>query len=300
MCLLTVRLRSAVTCLFLTVAAMLAFCGQTRAQLVVGADNTLTSKYVWRGLTRSNDWVWQPNAYAAASIWKGFLTVEYWNNWQLGRTDATELSGAGLGESGRTESNLSVMYRFYSNPVVLGLGWVDYRFFGNTAASGRGSEHNSGEVFGSLELRPVHFFAPKVSVWYDYREVKGAYLETTASFRFPVSSVGVEASIYLDGVAGFAVRMDPAPGELSHFDDNGLTHIAVSPTFVAELHTMLARLLHVRSFPSVAFLFEPLRFQYNIDTRTRQTSAALSNINDRVTWHWLTVTISIAGGIGPR
>ena len=53
---------SAVAILIHIVAAPL-LPAAVQVDLAVGGDGFLRSKYVWRGITRNDGWVFQPNAY---------------------------------------------------------------------------------------------------------------------------------------------------------------------------------------------------------------------------------------------
>lgn len=264
------------------------------AQVVIGTDVTFASRYHWRGLTRTNEWVFQDGLYAALQLANGYLTAEFWNTSELGSADPTDLSDAGLERGGWTEQDWSVQYLFELRDFVLGAGWVKYRFFGDPEASGRGEKSDTHELFGSVEWRRFDAFAPKISVWYDYDEVDGAYIEATGSFRLPWTSLGGETSIYLDVIGGFAFGQGETDGDLTYFEGNGPTHVALAPTLVIGLQPTFERLFHSRSFPRVTALIEPFRVQRNIDQKTRRTSLRDSDQNNELTWRVLSVTLSIA------
>ena len=60
------------------------------AQSTVGADLSLFSGYVWRGISVTNRPVGQPNAYVAFPAGKTTVTAGGWANVDLGRYDDTD------------------------------------------------------------------------------------------------------------------------------------------------------------------------------------------------------------------
>jgi hypothetical protein len=261
------------------------------AQFAAGTDLTFASQYHWRGLTRASGWVLQPGVYAAVKLGSGYLTGEFWESIEFGEAGPDQLTDAGFDEGGRTEYNLSVQYLFELHDFVLGAGWVAYRFRGDPSAGGRGRDSDTHEVFGSVEWRGIDFFAPRISVWHDYDEVDGTYLEAAGSFRVPITAMGVESSFYLDVVGGYSLGQERSVGELSYFDDHGPTHVAVAPTFVIAASEAVE---HMFNIPSVTLVIEPFRFQQNIDSETRRTSLRAIDQNQEVKWRILSITLSVA------
>ncbi|NIM48715.1 MAG: hypothetical protein GTO22_05575 [Gemmatimonadales bacterium] len=266
-------------------------------QIVVGGDLTASAKYIWRGLTLSSEPVLQPGGYAAVKLGDGYLTVEWWNNIELARADSTDLTDAGVQGRGHTEEDFSVVYSRRVKGLVFGAGWVRYRFFGDPGQGGRGSEANTGEVFGFLEWRPVALVAPRLTVWYDYDRLKGAYAEGVLSLRIPLTSLGVEASVYVDATWGLSMgqeRNDADPSQRFHFDKPGFTYWALAPSLVLDGATGLERMFGTRIFSSMALTFEPFRLQINGDGRTRRTSASPADANRELTWRFWHVVLSIS------
>ena len=77
------------------VAALLAVLGlpsATGAQVYLGLDATLSSAYVWRGLTRANGWVVQPEGFVSLKAGGGFLSGGAWASYELGHAGSDDLS----------------------------------------------------------------------------------------------------------------------------------------------------------------------------------------------------------------
>ena len=55
------------------------------AQGYLGLDATLSSPYVWRGVTRANGWVAQPEGFVSVKAGGGFLAAGAWASYELGR-----------------------------------------------------------------------------------------------------------------------------------------------------------------------------------------------------------------------
>src|SRR5439155_22270112 len=59
--------------------------GPAGAQGYLGLDATLSSPYVWRGVTRANGWVAQPEGFVSVKAGGGFLAAGAWASYELGR-----------------------------------------------------------------------------------------------------------------------------------------------------------------------------------------------------------------------
>jgi len=73
------------------------------AQVYAGLDATLTSPYVWRGITRANGWVAQPEGFLSAKAGGGFLSAGAWASYELGAAGPNDLSDLGAGQAGLAE-----------------------------------------------------------------------------------------------------------------------------------------------------------------------------------------------------
>src|SRR5712691_4037331 len=75
------------------------------AQVYLGLDATLSSPYVWRGLTRANGWVVQPEAFVSLKAGGGFLSGGVWASYELASAGPNDLSDLGTGGAGLAELN---------------------------------------------------------------------------------------------------------------------------------------------------------------------------------------------------
>src|SRR2546422_9542097 len=75
------------------------------AQAYLGLDATLSSPYVWRGVTRANGWVVQPEAFVSLKAGGGFLSGGAWASYELKNAGPNDLSGLGTGNAGLAELN---------------------------------------------------------------------------------------------------------------------------------------------------------------------------------------------------
>src|SRR5256885_13528373 len=67
------------------------------AQVYLGLDATLSSPYVWRGVTRANGWVVQPEGFISLKAGGGFLSGGVWASYELGSAGPNDLSDLGTG-----------------------------------------------------------------------------------------------------------------------------------------------------------------------------------------------------------
>jgi hypothetical protein len=212
----------------------------------VGADVAFSTKYVWRGITRTDDAAIQPDIYVAVSPGNGLLTAGWWAN----------LGGA-------SDFDLWAEYSARFQPLDGALGWVRYsleRAQGNSANNG---ELITNEIYARLQLTsvPLH---PKVSVWYDVDKVKGAYFEGSLDLRIPLLPLrlGPMRSIHLTGLAGWSAGQE-VNDTLTHLDFS-----LWSSFFVAE-YWSITPVLH---------------FQINEDPITKRTGDDPAGNSDTKLW----------------
>src|SRR6266542_1526600 len=67
------------------------------AQVYLGLDATLSSPYVWRGVTRANGWVVQPEGFVSLKAGGGFLSGGVWASYELANAGPNDLSDLGTG-----------------------------------------------------------------------------------------------------------------------------------------------------------------------------------------------------------
>ena len=245
------------------------------AQATVGADLSMFSGYVWRGISVTNRPVGQPNAYVAFPAGTANVTVGGWANVDLGQYDDSD----DFSQSGGVSSfNLAEFDPWAELSVPAGKatvtgGVVGYLFPNDFGAT---EDLNTWELYGKAGLAlPL---SPKLAVYYDVAKVDGAYLEGSVAHSVPLGSV----SLALGALAGFSAGQAEAtdPDELDNFAENGFTHLDLSA-----------------SMPLAAGIFAitpALHFVLNGDQVTRFTSPGEES--DVKLWGGFTISWSQALG----
>jgi Bacterial protein of unknown function (Gcw_chp) len=193
------------------------------AQATVGADLSMFSGYVWRGISVTNRPVGQPNAYVAFPAGTTNVTVGGWANVDLGQYDDSDdfSQSGGVSSFNLAEFDPWAEVSVPAGKATLTGGVVGYLFpndFGATEAL------NTWEVYGKLGLAvPLN---PKLAVYYDVDKVSGAYVEGLIAHSVPLGKV----ALALGALAGFSAGQAEAedPDELNNFAENGFTHLDLS------------------------------------------------------------------------
>ena len=212
------------------VAGLVASAGPVSAQ-TVGADLSLFSSYVWRGLSLTNKPVAQPDLYLTFPAGKASVTLGGWANLDLGKyDDAADDFGESGGQSAFNFAEFDP-WAEVSFPVgekaTLTAGATGY-IYPNDA--GLTSDFNTVEIYGKAAFDVP--LSPKLAVWYDVDKVKGAYFEGSISHTLPASE---KLSVALGALAGFTAGQhadfdssgDPQ-ADFFNFADNGFTHLDLS------------------------------------------------------------------------
>jgi hypothetical protein len=260
-----------------------AWAGPASAQVYTGIDATLASRYVWRGVTRVNHWVVQPEAYLGLGVAGGFLSAGVWANNELGRAGAEDLSDLGPGGSGWGEVDYWASYSRRAGLVDASVAFMRYTYRGEQSGLSRTSAANTSEVYGSLRLSSK-YFAPRVAAYFDIDRVRGTYLEASGTIPVFGNPLGAPFwALYVQGLIGYNLGQEvslPRPGEAANFAGSGVTHLDlslsgnVSPTVLAA--------------PTVVHL--EFHVQFNNDDFTRRTSGTPTDANASVK-SWLTLSI---------
>jgi hypothetical protein len=260
------------------VAAVAAGAPPAQAQATVGADLSLYSGYVWRGVSLTNRPVGQPNLYVAVPAGNATLTVGGWANVDLGRYDGSNHFSQSGGVSG---FNLSEFDPWAEVSVPVGSatltgGVVGYVFPNDFGAT---DDFNTWEVYGKVGLGVP--LSPKLAVYYDFDKVNGAYFEGSVAHAVPLGSL----SLNLGALAGLSAGQAEAddPEEINNFFENGFTHLDLSA-----------------GVPLSAGIFSitpVVHFLINGDEVTKLTSPG--DESDVKLWGGLTVSWSRALGAAP-
>ncbi|HEU4525137.1 MAG TPA: TorF family putative porin [Gemmatimonadales bacterium] len=259
----------------LVVVAASAWARTALAQATVGADLSMLSGYVWRGISVTNRPVGQPNAYVAFPAGATSVTAGGWANVDLGQyDDSDEFSQSG----GVSSFNLAEFDPWAEVSVPAGKatltgGVVGYLFPNDVGAT---EALNTWEVYGKVGLAVP--LSPKLAVYYDVDKVSGAYLEGSVAHSLPLGSVSLAFGALAGLSAGQAEADDP--DELNNFAENGFTHLDLSA-----------------GMPLAAGIFTVtpvLHFLVNGDQNTKATSPG--EASDVKLWGGLTINWSQALG----
>ena len=218
-----------------------------RAQLVVTADATVATGFVWRGLTFTNRPVVQPDLVLTAPVAGTTFTVGAWANAEPARY--TEASAISL-DGGRGGVTATSVWADATRGVGGGRSRVDLTTgvanYWYPPITGLGPAYNSVEVYGRAAMAGP--LAPKLAVWVDVARIRGAYVEGSLAHSFPLAP---GLSLALTGTSGVSLgqAIDPTGRETGYFARDGIAftdlaagvgatvgHVSITPT----LHLVLA------------------------------------------------------------
>jgi hypothetical protein len=209
----------------LVAAGLVAPAAPVSAQVTVGADVALFSDYVWRGITYTNKFVIQPDAYLTFPTGPATFTAGGWFNIEPGKYDgASDISESG-GESSFDVAEFDwwgeFNYPYQKANFTLGAtGYVFPNDAGFTKAA------NTVEIYGKVGLDVP--LSPKLAVWYDVDKINGAYFE--GSISHTIQPKDQPFSVVLGALAGLSAGQGiPDSGDDSfNFVDDGFTHLDLS------------------------------------------------------------------------
>jgi len=255
------------------VAALLQALGSPRpatAQLSLGLDAALGSPYVWRGVTRANGWVVQPEGFVSVKAAGGFLSGGAWASYELGHAGPDDLSDLGTGQTGLAEANYWGQATWSVGLVQAALGAIRYTFRGNAPAAGRTRADNTTELY--VDVRATSkYIVPGVALWLDVDRVRGAYIEGSATVPLLANPLAAPfIALITRAAVGYTLGQeantrDPAQG--AYFTRAGVTHVDLSVSTDVTLRPLRV--------PTVLRLEG--HAQFSTDDATRPTSASPSD-----------------------
>ena len=198
--------------------------GSLAAQATVGADLSLFSSYVWRGVSLTNRPVAQPSLYVSVPAGNAAVTFGGWANVDVGTYDDPNDD---FSQSGGVSSfNLAEFDPWAEVSVPVGLatltgGVVGY-VFPNDPPAFATEDVNTWEVYGKVGLGVP--LSPKLAVYYDFDKVNGAYFEGSVSHSLPLGST----SLNLGALAWLSAGQAESGEDVNNFAENGFTHRDVS------------------------------------------------------------------------
>ena len=211
----------------LVVASAIVTAAPAAAQVTAGADLGLFSDYVWRGITLTNRFALQPDAYLTIPAGKASITLGGWANAEPGQYDGDDDIGQGAGASSfdLTEFDWWGEVGFpVGEKTTLTAGTIGYVFPNDVGAT---DDFNTVELYGKAAFAVP--LSPKLGVWYDVDKIKGAYFE--GSLSHTIQPPDQKFSVVLGALAGLSAGQglnEDDEEELSNFADDGFTHLDLS------------------------------------------------------------------------
>src|SRR5689334_1146865 len=201
------------------------------AQAYLGFDATLASPYVWRGVTRANGSVVQPEAFASLQAAGGFLSAGAWASYELGDAGVNDLSDLGVGHAGLTELNYWGQAAWSLGILETALGGIRYTFRGTAPTAGRTRADNTTEVFASVRATSK-YVVPGLALWVDVDRVRGAYVEGSVTVPLLANPLAKPfLAVITRATMGYTLGQEASttdPGQGAYFTRAGVTHFDLS------------------------------------------------------------------------
>lgn len=264
--------------------ASVALTSSAVAQLVWGADVMVRKRYEWRGLTRSSNWVLQPDAFARVGGGTTALTAGAWTSYGLG-ADGPEDIGFGRGFFRETDLWGELGTVLFGH-LDVALGWTGYWFQVDSTAGAVPRVRDTHELYLRLSNRSLPVIVPEIAVFHDVDAVRGTYAEGSVAIRIPVwpRLVLPIGSIDLKWTTGLAINQSrPAP-DLAYYDSDGISHHQLG------IATAFGPINSVNS-PFTLAVHVAWQHQWNIDGQTKLTSA----VRSRGYHNWMEFGLSVWG-----
>jgi len=257
--------------------------GPAAAQLRPGADALLASSYVFRGVTRTNGYVLQPDTYVA--YWQkdvGWLTAGVWGNLELERSGARDITDRPDGTRGLGEWDAWAQLTHALGPLDLTAGWAGY-FRRASLVAGPSDRYDTHEVYAAIQARET-YLSPRFSAWWDLSRIGGVYLESSVSVPLMGSFRGPFWAFYFTATAGLDLGQSVErrhPLRPANFAEDGFTHLDLG----ADVR------LPQLSRGWVSTQIEG-HLQLNRDPYTKRHSRAAGDDDNFATW-WFGVSLSL-------
>jgi hypothetical protein len=195
-------------------------------QVAYGLDVGLSSRYLWRGLTRDGGWVVQPDVFLSYRRGGAVATLGEWATFDVGSRspDALRLALHTLGEN---DPWLEVGCHCL---VDIAAGWTRHIF-------ARGAQQvvptqNGSELYGRIQDLDLPYVVPQFGLWYNESAEQGTYLELSLGIRVPVWPAVILplGSLTVTPIVGYTSGPSGRSGGASeppYFAGSGITHYAV-------------------------------------------------------------------------
>jgi len=259
------------------------------AQAYVGADAVVSSPYVWRGVTRANGWVAQPEGFVSVKVGGGFLSGGAWASYELGPAGPGDLSDLGTGQAGLAEVNYWGQATRSLGLMQAALGGIRYAFRGAAPGAGRTRADNTTELY--VDLRATSkYIVPAVAMWLDVDRVRGAYLEASATVPVLANPLAQPfIGVITRAAVGYSLGQEVNnrdPTQRGYFARAGVTHVDLAVSGDVTLHPL-----------GVATVFRlEGHTQFSADDATRPTSASPDDARRSIKL-WAALALRMSGPI---
>jgi hypothetical protein len=259
------------------------------AQLLVGADATLASQYVWRGVARVTNRVLQPSTYIALGFASSFLTAGAWWNVELERAAAGDHTLVGPGARGVGETDFWLEYASRESAFDWRVGLWHYRLHSSLPSAGLPARFSTTDFYAAVSSLHLPVLL-RGSGWLDAHRLRGVYYEFDASYALGTDpEAEVVGSLFVGGrLAGsHGLARDPdAAARPFYFARDGLVFY--------ELYAQLAIAPPLGAVPLVVTIAP--RYTLAQDPVSRR-----DGLRDRAGFFWLELAVSWRARLaGPR
>lgn len=258
------------------------------AQVRVGADAELATRYVWRGVSRTDRAVLQLQGYGYLPQGRGGWMAGAWAGFEPWSPAAGGPTVSGLDGSALHEWDAWVQRDFIGGGLSASVGAITYLFNGDAASGGLSDSLSTAELYVRVsQFEGIRLVVPTLVATWDVWRVDGGYLELQLYRRIPVLPVGPLRTLELGAVTGFSLSQKRTDGDVGYFDRNSFTHV--------DLSIGLSPRFHLGNLPLTAFTTG--HWQIGIDDATRP----LNDDGERTTSTlWLELGFSLTPPNGDR
>jgi hypothetical protein len=201
------------------------------AAQMAGADVTLATQDLWRGLVRTSRPVAQADGYLAIPLGAGVrLTGGGWVSWEAFGSGPSSLTSCPARASCLAEKRAWARLDLGARGARVSMGWIGYfdRRFPAADWTSLGPRRATHELMTSLWFPRVDL-APRLAGYFDVDEVGGGYLE--GSLGVPVLG-NISASpfwtLFLTAEVGYSFGQTVdrrRPGATFYYETGRLTHV---------------------------------------------------------------------------
>lgn len=191
-------------------------------------DPTIANRHLWRGVNRTTGWVGQIQLAAVVPLGPGALAAGVFENRELSRAGAGDLTEVGLGRKGLGERDWWLEYRTRVGSQEIFAGLTRYTFHGNQQLGGRSSADNTTEVSLGAQSK-LTYLSPALALHWDVEKVGGMYLEASGALPLLGWPFPPPVNVYLDAALGLSFGQGPDaahPQHLAYYAGDGFTHVA--------------------------------------------------------------------------